>query len=305
MHDPRLGRFFAIDPLASKYPWYSSYQFSGNKLIHAIELEGLEEFELNSNSEGGYTLNYNMDLKPLDNLSTNTLDKRIYFNGQVTRLGDIDLKGNFFRPTSGEEMIGNTDYYKFRECDFRIRHYLMGSNATPPSYYLGYGDKYVRRFRFETNKSLSSQGKVWLAETLVNLQRSIENEIQNEPLGYLLEINNLRFQRFAFDSHVDAYWNTNGTVPFFHLGALDLAKIGLTPDFEDLFSADGMKQMKGILIKLTFEQPEELKRILIDAFNNRYNIDDLLETKCKKEDVPYWAIKRLIKGILIIPTGGN
>jgi len=37
-----------VDPLASKYPWYSPYQFSGNKLIHAIELEGLEEVELNS-----------------------------------------------------------------------------------------------------------------------------------------------------------------------------------------------------------------------------------------------------------------
>jgi RHS repeat-associated protein len=43
MHDPRIGRFFARDPLASKYPWYTPYQFSGNKVIHMIELEGLEE----------------------------------------------------------------------------------------------------------------------------------------------------------------------------------------------------------------------------------------------------------------------
>ncbi|MDR9488454.1 MAG: hypothetical protein RI557_10395, partial [Salibacter sp.] len=43
MHDPRLGRFFSIDPLASKYPHYTPYSFSGNKVIHAIELEGLEE----------------------------------------------------------------------------------------------------------------------------------------------------------------------------------------------------------------------------------------------------------------------
>jgi RHS repeat-associated protein len=43
MHDPRAGRFFARDPLAHKYPWYSPYQFSGNKVIRFVELEGLEE----------------------------------------------------------------------------------------------------------------------------------------------------------------------------------------------------------------------------------------------------------------------
>ncbi len=43
MHDPRVGRFFAIDPLTKKYPWYTPYSFSGNKPIQFVELEGLEE----------------------------------------------------------------------------------------------------------------------------------------------------------------------------------------------------------------------------------------------------------------------
>jgi len=42
MHDPRIGRFFAVDPLAAKYPQWSPYQFSGNQVIATIELEGLE-----------------------------------------------------------------------------------------------------------------------------------------------------------------------------------------------------------------------------------------------------------------------
>jgi RHS repeat-associated protein len=42
MHDPRLGRFFATDPLEIQYPFYSPYAFSGNRLIDKIELEGLE-----------------------------------------------------------------------------------------------------------------------------------------------------------------------------------------------------------------------------------------------------------------------
>jgi len=46
MHDPRVGRFFAIDPLTANYPHYTPYSFSGNKVIHMIELEGLEEKDL-------------------------------------------------------------------------------------------------------------------------------------------------------------------------------------------------------------------------------------------------------------------
>ena len=42
MHDPRVGRFFAVDPLEKTYPWNSPYAFSENRVIFAIELEGLE-----------------------------------------------------------------------------------------------------------------------------------------------------------------------------------------------------------------------------------------------------------------------
>ena len=47
MHDPRIGRFFAIDPLAPKYPFYSPYAFSGNRVIDCVELEGLEPQDAN------------------------------------------------------------------------------------------------------------------------------------------------------------------------------------------------------------------------------------------------------------------
>ncbi|WP_347067842.1 RHS repeat-associated core domain-containing protein [Flavobacterium sp. WV_118_3] len=43
MHDPRVGRFFAVDPLEKKYPNYSPYSFSGNKVINSVEIEGLED----------------------------------------------------------------------------------------------------------------------------------------------------------------------------------------------------------------------------------------------------------------------
>jgi len=42
MHDPRVGRFFTVDPMYRRYPWNSSYAFSENIVIHGVELEGLE-----------------------------------------------------------------------------------------------------------------------------------------------------------------------------------------------------------------------------------------------------------------------
>lgn len=52
MHDPRIGRFLSIDPLAAKYPFYSPYAFSGNRVIDMIELEGLEPFKKPAGERG-------------------------------------------------------------------------------------------------------------------------------------------------------------------------------------------------------------------------------------------------------------
>lgn len=43
IYDPRLGRFLSIDPLTKEYPWYTPYQFAGNKPIQFIDIDGQEE----------------------------------------------------------------------------------------------------------------------------------------------------------------------------------------------------------------------------------------------------------------------
>jgi RHS repeat-associated protein len=50
MHDPRVGRFLSVDPLAAKYAYNSPYAFAENKVIQFIELEGLEIAESAANS---------------------------------------------------------------------------------------------------------------------------------------------------------------------------------------------------------------------------------------------------------------
>jgi RHS repeat-associated protein len=43
VYDSRIGKFLSVDPLTRSYPWYTPYQFAGNKPITAVDLDGLEE----------------------------------------------------------------------------------------------------------------------------------------------------------------------------------------------------------------------------------------------------------------------
>ena len=55
MLDVSLGRFLSVDPLSSKYPFYTPYQYAGNKPIQCIDLDGLEDvdYRVLSISENG------------------------------------------------------------------------------------------------------------------------------------------------------------------------------------------------------------------------------------------------------------
>jgi RHS repeat-associated protein len=43
IYNPAIGKFLSVDPLTQSYPWYTPYQFAGNKPIWCIDLDGLEE----------------------------------------------------------------------------------------------------------------------------------------------------------------------------------------------------------------------------------------------------------------------
>jgi RHS repeat-associated protein len=41
-YDPRIAKFWSVDPLAKEYPWNSPNAFAENRPIDGIDLEGLE-----------------------------------------------------------------------------------------------------------------------------------------------------------------------------------------------------------------------------------------------------------------------
>jgi len=93
MHDPRVGRFFAVDPLASDYPHNSPYAFSENIVIHMIELEGLEIHAIPVPNGGHYTQkpttpNYKDDTEKLNHKSYKTITARhLYYKWASVQLG--------------------------------------------------------------------------------------------------------------------------------------------------------------------------------------------------------------------------
>ncbi len=140
-------------------------------------------------------------------------------------------------PTPLRSMIGNVGYYAAREADFGERYH--GSPAAP-DYYLGYGDKYARRFTSVLRPNLSPEGQDWLDRTFVLLQTAIEDRLARDPDAFdSLEKDDDAFRAFAYATHPDAYLSGG----LAGLGPGDLAQIALTPDLGDLATVDGVSQI--------------------------------------------------------------
>jgi RHS repeat-associated protein len=122
MHDPRLGRFFAVDPLASKYPHNSVYAFSENRVLDGLELEGLEYVTFNIEVRNGKVMNIetvkDYDLKNPGTFGAGTLKNYVYKNedGSINKIisqkkengwqdyGIYGGKNNLFMPSKGDDI---------------------------------------------------------------------------------------------------------------------------------------------------------------------------------------------------------
>jgi len=97
MYDPRVGRFFAVDPLAEKYPWNSPYAFSENVVINAVELEGLEKYYTNDNKFLGQ-VGDDQSKRIMRNIASGT-DEAKNISSQISVINEISSSS-----------VGVTDY---------------------------------------------------------------------------------------------------------------------------------------------------------------------------------------------------
>jgi RHS repeat-associated protein len=92
MHDPRVGRFFATDPLEKKYTWYSPYAFSGNRVIDSKEIEGLEPRVTITDKISGYTFVKVPGAGNIDRFIIPTYHAKVEY---VKKDGSVELIGEY------------------------------------------------------------------------------------------------------------------------------------------------------------------------------------------------------------------
>lgn len=155
MHDPRVGRFFARDPLFRSYPWNSDYAFGENRVIDGIDLEGMEYLDyrearvefaagrlylklenFNNNFQKAYRKAYPaLGLGDVGALSDNYFD----FGYTVSLVGNMDgtlSDGNYQIITNVRRNKGNGEIdkrYKYKGGEFTSGTTYSRTIIVPPS----------------------------------------------------------------------------------------------------------------------------------------------------------------------------
>ncbi len=117
--DPSIGRFWQIDPLAEDYVYNSTYAFSENRVIDAVELEGLEK-----------VLVVDIDERPQDNgTAGTTYTGEMYIMNEET--GDIDgpYEASTY-PNSKSNQDNSTDYNTVNEGEHSYNNTSGHSGGT-------------------------------------------------------------------------------------------------------------------------------------------------------------------------------
>jgi RHS repeat-associated protein len=98
MHDPRVGRFFAVDPLASEYPDLSPFQFSSNRVVDFVEVEGLEGTKAQFNASIGMSMtltkNTSVSVSASLSLTTQTFLTKTSVSSEFFAKGKVNFQLN-------------------------------------------------------------------------------------------------------------------------------------------------------------------------------------------------------------------
>ncbi|MDX2174247.1 MAG: DUF4329 domain-containing protein [Bacteroidota bacterium] len=124
-HSITNSRFLSVDPLARTFPFYTPYQYAGNKPINCIDIDGLEEYHAN---EGQLIGKYgtNTEIRIVDQKYTKlakalttdptmpaseVLNAKLYNTGSTAVFDSPDAAAiNWGEKYNGRSIVENTEY---------------------------------------------------------------------------------------------------------------------------------------------------------------------------------------------------
>ncbi|MBK9381737.1 MAG: hypothetical protein IPN39_10445 [Chitinophagaceae bacterium] len=131
-HDPQIGRFIEIDPLAEDYVYNSTYAFSENKVTNHIELEGLEAVSA-GNPQGYLVEGFRQIFQAAGNLFS--FKAEVHVNKEVevktevkTPVGTVENKTTTTVVENKVELKTNFGDY-FKNGGGKMVEFSAGSNA--------------------------------------------------------------------------------------------------------------------------------------------------------------------------------
>ena len=160
-HDPVLGRFFNVDPLAEMYLYNSTYAFSENNITNNRELEGLEKGPRAATSQSlrnngsTFTQNYNAVMRRAnrESMQGNRL-------GQAFRAADYRVQSTYKYSTSrgNKSSLNTVNGY---ERGFDDNEHSMGTRA-------GNGAKVLNQIYTEAKQIVDAAGTISVTESFLD-----------------------------------------------------------------------------------------------------------------------------------------
>jgi len=123
IYDPRTGRFLSVDPISSKYPELSTYQYASNSPIDGVDEDGLE-WAPTKDKEGnvaGYNWQgYNLDGNPKAGTVAEAYIKKgnfsfVYTSDAKNKTGQLNIISSFrsFKAGQGTVTSNATQDYNY------------------------------------------------------------------------------------------------------------------------------------------------------------------------------------------------
>jgi hypothetical protein len=222
MCDPRIGRFFAIDPLFKDYPHYATYSFSGNRVIDCGELEGLEP--VNKNLVNGFSYSSPKLTSPSQWwVINNTVSHYGYsaYSSQTdwtsfakaAEFNTQNLNSNKYSTISDRHLyyswanakLKNKDIYWFKAATIVTSWNAVGAAeglnfkflTDEAENFLKAGNRYLFSFNMFNAKALINNGKLTRTFTNANGKDISFNGLTGKDLDYaLVEFEQTKVQEF-------------------------------------------------------------------------------------------------------------